>query len=119
MKANLTLSSDQSTAVSQALKARWGTYGVPAPEAGSPLTTSPFIGSFKLEAHPLAGDSESALQLIRRQWGFMLNDPRMTNSTFIEGYSADGSLHYAPYTNDPQVSHAHGVGVGREIPFLF
>ena len=38
----------------------------------------------------------------------MLNDPRMTNSTFIEGYSANGSLHYSPYTNDPRVSHAHG-----------
>jgi hypothetical protein len=32
----------------------------------------------------------------------MLDDPRMTNSTFIEGYSSDGSLHYAPYKNDPR-----------------
>ena len=32
----------------------------------------------------------------------------MTNSTFIEGYSADGSLRYAPYSNDPILSHAHG-----------
>ena len=38
----------------------------------------------------------------------MVTDPRMTNSTFIEGYSANGSLHYAPYTNDALVSHAHG-----------
>lgn len=38
---------------------------------------------------------------MRLQWGdFMLDDPRMTNSTFIEGYSADGSLHYAPYPDD-------------------
>jgi hypothetical protein len=108
----LTLSSEQSTAISQALKARWGEYGAPAPEAGSPLTISPFIGSFELEAHLLAGDPESALALIRQQWGFMLNDPRMTNSTFIEGFSADGSLHYAPYTNDPRVSHAHGWSTG-------
>ena len=42
----------------------------------------------------------------------MLDDPRMTNSSFIEGYSADGSLHYAPYTNDPRVSHAHGWSTG-------
>jgi hypothetical protein len=39
---------------------------------------------------------------------FMLDDPRMTNSTFIEGYSTDGELHYAPYKNDPRISHAHG-----------
>jgi hypothetical protein len=42
----------------------------------------------------------------------MLNDPRMTNSTWIEGFSTDGSLHYAPYTNDPRVSHAHGWATG-------
>jgi hypothetical protein len=36
----------------------------------------------------------------------------MTNSTFIEGFSADGSLHYAPYTNDPRVSHSHGWSTG-------
>lgn len=112
VKANLTLSTEQSTTISQALKARWGVYGAPAPEAGSPLTISPFIGPFELEAHLLASDSQSALALIRRQWGFMLDDPRMTNSTFIEGYSADGSLHYAPYTNDPRVSHAHGWSTG-------
>lgn len=42
----------------------------------------------------------------------MLGDPRMANSTFIEGYSADGSLHYAPYRNNPRVSHAHGWSTG-------
>ncbi|KAF8847178.1 Six-hairpin glycosidase [Acephala macrosclerotiorum] len=112
IKSNLTLSSEQNQAISTALKSRWGTYGAPAPEAGTPLTISPFIGSFELEAHLLASDPNSALELIRRQWGFMLNDPRMTNSTFIEGFSADGSLHYAPYTNDPRVSHAHGWSTG-------
>lgn len=38
----------------------------------------------------------------------MLLDPRMTGSSFIEGYSANGSLHYAPYAEDSRVSHAHG-----------
>lgn len=42
----------------------------------------------------------------------MLKDPRMTQSTFIEGYSTDGSLHYAPYTNDARISHAHGWSTG-------
>lgn len=112
VKANLTLSSTQSSSITSSLKSRWGTYGAPAPEAGSPLTISPFIGSFELEAHFLANAPQDALDLIRRQWGFMLDDPRMTNSSFIEGYSADGSLHYAPYTNDPRVSHAHGWSTG-------
>ncbi len=112
VKANLTLSTNQSTAITTALKGRWGTYGAPAPEAGTPLTISPFIGSFELEAHFIGAFTQDALDLIRLQWGFLLNDPRMTNSTFMEGYSADGSLHYAPYNNDARVSHAHGWGTG-------
>ena len=112
IKANITTSPQQNTAICQALKARWGTYGAPAPEAGSPLTISPFIGGFELEGHLIASEAISALELIRTQWGFMLNDPRMTNSTFIEGFSADGSLHYAPYSEDARVSHAHGWSTG-------
>lgn len=113
VKSNLTLDTAQSVVVSNALQARWGQYGAPAPEAGSPLTISPFIGSFELEAHFLASRPQTALSLMRLQWGdFMLDDPRMTNSTFIEGYSASGSLHYAPYNNHPRVSHAHGWGTG-------
>lgn len=80
---------------------------------------SPFIGGFELQAHYLAGHPENALDLIRRQWGFMLTDPRMTQSTFIEGYSTDGSLHYAPYTNDPRVSHAHGWSTGPTSALTF
>ena len=111
--ADLSQSNHQKSAVVAALKARWGKYGAPAPEVDSiPATISPFIGGFELQAHFLAGDALSALELMRRQWGFMLNDGRMTNSTFIEGYSADGSLHYAPYPNDPRVSHAHGWSAG-------
>lgn len=102
--ANLTLSSEQDTTISNNLKSRWGPYGAPAPEcASSPATISPFAGAFELEAHFVAGDPVAALDLMRIEWGdFMLDDPRMTNSTFIEGYSADGSLHYSPYSNDPR-----------------
>lgn len=56
----------------------------------------------------MGGNAAGALDLMRLQWGFMLDDPRMTNSTFIEGYAADGGLVYAPYRNDARVSHAHG-----------
>lgn len=110
---NITLSSAQNKAITTALHQRWGPYGAPAPEVGSsPETVSPFIGYFELLAHYATGDSAVALDLIRLQWGFMLDDPRMTNSTFIEGYGADGSLHYTPYTNDARVSHAHGWSTG-------
>ncbi|KAF3020754.1 hypothetical protein E8E15_003767 [Penicillium rubens] len=110
IKANLTQSTAQAEQVSNALKSRWGKYGAPAPEAGK--TVSPFISGFELQGHYIANKPNSALDLIRLEWGFMLNDPRMTQSTFIEGYSTDGSLHYAPYTNDARVSHAHGWSTG-------
>lgn len=117
IKANLTTSVSQSSTISQSLRSRWGKYGAPAPEAGK--TISPFIGGFELEAHYLANKPDNALSLLRLQWGFMLNDPRMTQSTFIEGYSTDGSLHYAPYTNDARISHAHGWSTGPTFILTF
>lgn len=112
--ANMTVSPAQSSAITAALRSRWGALGAPAPEVGSsPETISPFIGYFELLAHYATGNSSAALDLMRIQWGdFMLDDPRMTNSTFIEGYAADGSLQYAPYNNDARVSHAHGWSAG-------
>ncbi|KAF2208087.1 glycoside hydrolase family 78 protein [Cercospora zeae-maydis SCOH1-5] len=114
---NLTLSSSQTQRISNSLSSRWGQYGAPAPEATDAI--SPFISGFELQAHMLANNASAALDLVRLQWGFMLDDPRMTNSTFIEGYSQTGELHYAPYTNDPRVSHAHGWATGPTSTLTF
>jgi hypothetical protein len=114
----LTNTTAQSVNISNALKARWGPYGAPAPEAGK--TVSPFISGFELQAHYLAGHPQYAVQLMKLMWAdFMLDDPRMTNSTFIEGYSTNGDLHYAPYTNDPRISHAHGWATGPTSTLTF
>jgi hypothetical protein len=106
IKANMTLDASQTSVITASLRSRWGTYGAPAPEAGD--TVSPFVSGIELESHFLANNATTALDLMRLEWGFMLDDPRMTNSTFIEGYETSGSLHYAPYKNDARVSHAHG-----------
>ncbi|KAJ4396746.1 hypothetical protein N0V93_000968 [Gnomoniopsis smithogilvyi] len=117
---NLTTSAQQNTAITTALRARWGPYGAPAPEVGStPATVSPFIGYFEAAAHYLANNATAAHELLRTQWGFMLDDPQMTNSTFIEGFAADGGLAYAPYTNDARVSHAHGWSTGPTSLLMF
>ncbi|KAL9107173.1 MAG: hypothetical protein Q9227_007873 [Pyrenula ochraceoflavens] len=109
--ANLTLTPSQNSLISHALHSRWTPYGAPSPEASNAI--SPFISSFELRAHILASNPTYALALIRTMWSdFMLDDPRMTNSTFIEGYASSGELHYAPYTNDARVSHAHGWATG-------
>ena len=42
----------------------------------------------------------------------MLNNPQMTNSTFVEGYDTNGSLIYPAYLNNPRISHAHGWSTG-------
>jgi hypothetical protein len=118
VKANLTQYNSQRVRISSALRSRWGSFGAPAPEAGS-STISPFIGGFELQAHYLAGQGSTALDLIRRQWGFMLQDPRMTGSSFIEGYSTDGSLSYAAYTNNARISHAHGWSTGPTSALVF
>lgn len=115
---NLTLTQDQASNISIALESRWGPYGAPAPEAGE--TVSPFISGFELQAHYIAGRPEAAVNLTKLMWGdFMLDDPRMTNSTFIEGYSTNGDLHYAPYKNDPRISHAHGWATGPTSTLTF
>lgn len=111
VRANLTDSTSKITSISSNLQKRWTKFGAPAPEAADAI--SPFISSFELETHFLALEPTRALDLIRFMWAdFMLDDPRMTNSTFIEGYSTTGELHYAPYTNDPRISHAHGWATG-------
>ncbi|KAL9053240.1 MAG: hypothetical protein Q9162_004907 [Coniocarpon cinnabarinum] len=109
--ANLTANSSQVDAITEALHSRWTAVGAPAPEAGD--TVSPFISAYELEAYYTAGKPEYAVGLMEYMWGdFMLDDPCMTNSTFIEGYSTDGSIHYAPYSNDARISHAHGWSTG-------
>ncbi|KAL9620008.1 MAG: hypothetical protein Q9160_005385 [Pyrenula sp. 1 TL-2023] len=116
--ANTTDSPSQNSAISDALYARWTPYGPPAIEAADAI--SPFISGFEIQAHFLAGRTDRALQLIRYMWAdFMLDDPRMTNSTFIEGYSSSGELHYAPYKNDPRISHAHGWATGPTSALTF
>lgn len=115
--ANLTDSAEKNTAISEGLHARWTDYGAPALEADNAV--SPFISGFELQMHFLADDVSTALELMRLQWGFMLDDPRMTNSTFIEGYQDDGVLHYAPYDNDPRISHAHGWATGPTSTLTF
>ncbi|CAA9959467.1 Bacterial alpha-L-rhamnosidase domain containing protein [Pyrenophora teres f. maculata] len=108
--ANLTLNATQNALISSRLNSRWTPYGAPAPEADDAI--SPFISGFELQTHFLAQNASAALALMRLQWGFMMDDPRMTNSTFIEGYSTTGQLHYAPYINDARISHAHGWATG-------
>ncbi|KAI1852737.1 hypothetical protein JX266_002278 [Neoarthrinium moseri] len=113
------INGSRAEAISDALANRWvRPYGAPAPEAGD--TVSPFVSGFELQAHYMVGRGDRAVDLMEFMWAdFMLDDPRMTNSSFIEGYSTNGSLHYAPYPSDPRVSHAHGWATGPTSTLSF
>ncbi|KAL0952961.1 hypothetical protein HGRIS_007172 [Hohenbuehelia grisea] len=118
---NLTTSSAQDASISRGLTKNWNSIGSIAPEL--PNTISPFIGGFELQAHFIAGNDNVAMDLLRREWGFMLYTPLSVESTLLEGFNSDGSIGYRGdrgYNQDPAyVSHAHGWSSGPTSALTF
>jgi len=112
---------ERALSILNVLKLRWNRYG--AVSAELPSTIAPFIGSFEVMARFHAHDDENGLDLIRREWGYMLDDPDGNHSTLLEGYLADGSLGYRGaygYEHDPSyVSHSHGWSSGPTSALTF
>jgi len=110
---NLT-SQNQSTSISEGLQKNWNDLGPVAPEL--PDTISPFISGFELQAHFLSGNDERAMDLLQREWGYILYTNLSVQSTLLEGFTANGSLSYRSYRGynyDPSyTSHAHGWSSG-------
>ncbi|NEB82351.1 alpha-L-rhamnosidase, partial [Streptomyces sp. SID14478] len=100
-------SAERAALISERLAARWTTVGAPSPEKSADAV-HPFPGSMEVHAHFVAGRAQSALDLIRREWGFMLDSPAGTASTFWEGYRRDGSSDYS----GSYMSAAHGWSTG-------
>lgn len=105
---------DRVQSISQRLTENWTPIGAVAPEL--PGNISPFISSFEIQAHFVAGNPDRALDLIRRSWGWYINNPNGTESTVIEGYLQNGTFGYRSsrgYDYDASyVSHAHGWSAG-------
>lgn len=111
---NLTQDTAQAEAVSKALETNWNTLGPVTPEL--PDVISPFISGVEVLGHFAAGQPDRALELTERLWGYLLDSPEMTGSTFAEGLAANGSLYYrgasgynydAAYTS---MSHSWSTG---------
>ncbi|KAE8443300.1 hypothetical protein EG329_002016 [Mollisiaceae sp. DMI_Dod_QoI] len=100
--------------ISQSLTKNWIAIGAVAPELPGNLVG--FVQSFEIKGHLAARQASRALDLIRRAWGWYIDNPYGTASTCIEGYLADGSFGYRAttgYDNDySYTSHAHGWGTG-------
>ncbi|CZR51983.1 related to alpha-L-rhamnosidase A [Phialocephala subalpina] len=107
-----------STARAQGISTRlldnWTPIGAVTPEL--PGNISPFISSFEIQAHLSIGQTARALDLIRRCWGWYLNNPLGTQSTVIEGYLTNGTFGYRStrgYDYTPSyISHSHGWSSG-------
>lgn len=104
---------DQAARVDAALTTNWNSYGATTPEKDGNIGTFP--GSVEVQAHFAAGDPTTALSLIRREWGYMLNSPLGTGSTFWEGYQADGQFDYG----GAYMSNAHGWATGPTSALTF
>ncbi|KAI0386555.1 glycoside hydrolase family 78 protein [Hypomontagnella monticulosa] len=106
--------SDQAQAISSALTKNWTPIGAESPELTGEIST--FVSSFEIQGHFLVRQTERALDLIRRSWGWYLNNANGTQSTMIEGYLTDGSFGYrhdAGYGEDySYTSHSHGWATG-------
>ncbi|TFY77150.1 hypothetical protein EWM64_g6863 [Hericium alpestre] len=118
---NLTTLRSQASSVSKGLTANWNDIGAVAPEL--PDNISPFIGSLEIAAHFEADNDNAALELIRRQWGYMLYTNLSVQSTLLEGFTANGSLLYRSYQGynyDPSyTSHSHGWSSGPTSALTF
>ncbi|KAK6987718.1 Six-hairpin glycosidase [Favolaschia claudopus] len=111
---NLTDHAEKNALVSEGLERNWNELGAVAPEL--PDTISPFIGGFELQAHFVAGNASRAMDLLHREWGYMLYTNLSVESTLLEGFTANGSIWYRSYRGynyDPAyTSHAHGWSSG-------
>ena len=100
--------------ISSNLLKNWTPIGAVTPEL--PGNISPFISSFEIQAHFTIGQTQRALDLIRKCWGWYLKNPLGSQSTVIEGYLQNGTFGYRSsrgYDYDASyISHAHGWSSG-------
>lgn len=105
---------ERAASISEKLLKNWTPIGAVAPEL--PENIASFISSFEIQSHFIANQPLRALELIRRSWGWYINNPNGTQSTVIEGYLQNGTFGYRMnrgYGYDPSyVSHAHGWSAG-------
>lgn len=112
---NVTASPERAATISQSLTTRWNEFGAVSPEALGSI--SPFMTSLEIDAHLRAnpGNATLAMEIMRRQWSYMLNT--FSNSTTIEAYYYSGELKYPFYEAVERnlgsyISHAHAWSTG-------
>ena len=106
--------SEKAQKISDNLVKNWTPIGPNSPEL--PDNVVSFITSFEIQSHFLVQKPDRALDLIRRSWGWYINNKNGTESTVIEGYLVNGTFAYRSsrgyYYDTSYVSHAHGWSSG-------
>ncbi|WP_021598860.1 MGH1-like glycoside hydrolase domain-containing protein [Actinomadura welshii] len=103
--------------ISTSLKGNWNEITSTAPEnKGNPGV---FSGSMEVNAHFAAGGraaDQAGVDIIRRQWGYMLNHPEGTGSTFWESFRnpGDGCVFCSSYVS---LAHAWATGPTPALTF--
>ena len=110
---NVTKSASQKENVLGYLRSNWGERGAISPEwkyqGQDAIGTFPSsMEVFAWLSTPGARNSKQGIELIKRTWGYMLGSPNSTNSTFWEGFQADGQFAF----RGVYMSHAHGWATG-------
>lgn len=81
---------DRAQSISDRLTENWTPIGAVSPELPGNIVS--FISSFEIQSHFVVRNPSRALDLIRRSWGWYINNPNGTGSTVIEGYLANGTF---------------------------
>ncbi|WP_433462334.1 MGH1-like glycoside hydrolase domain-containing protein [Spirillospora sp. CA-128828] len=108
---------EQARRISASLKGNWNAVTSTAPEnKGNPGV---FSGSMEVNAHFTAGGQaadQAGVDIIRRQWGYMLNHPEGTGSTFWESFRnpGDGCVFCSTYVS---LAHAWATGPTPALTF--
>lgn len=108
---NISASATRNSRVSDYLMSNWNARGFSvSPEwiYQGVAAVGTFPGSIEVLAHMAAGREDRGMQLIRSQWGYMLEAANSTQSTFWEGFQADGQYAFESI----YMSHAHGWATG-------
>lgn len=87
---NVVSSAAQATSIVNVLHGNWNTIGSQSPEWNNNI--SPFASSMELYARFAANDDANALDLMKREWGYMLTSNIGTHSTFWEGMDSSGNV---------------------------
>ncbi|KAF9073410.1 glycoside hydrolase family 78 protein [Rhodocollybia butyracea] len=118
---NLTNNGSQIQSISEGLTQFWTDIGPLSPELND--TIIPFVGGFELQAHFIAGQGKRALDLLHREWGYMLYTNISVQSTMLEGFTANGSLGYRSAAgadfDHSFTSNAHGWATGPTFSLIF